>query len=298
MIWRVIVNKYLSVILVWHTVGAQPTIPFIGTVKLGSRKLVAQHLATGKAPVNMHDELGNTPLHYAVNLDSYEITQLLLEHHAQVNARNNAQTTPLHIAVRHRNTRIVHLLLTFGADANSLDATGTSPLHLTASYAHMKCGLEIIELLRTHGAHTAICNNEQKTPHACIIDKHATLQSPHPVHRKNLTSAATLLHPDNKPQQAAYEKVHRSFITCAKTTNIKKMRTLLNHPHININAQHGPLQRSALMQAIRNNRCDIAQLLIDAGIDTSLRDINGLTALDYARIYNRPTILRTLEQRT
>jgi ankyrin repeat protein len=276
---------------------AAPNIPFMGAVKLGSKKLVAQHLATGKAPLNFKDELGNSALHYAVNLDSYEITQLLLEHHALVNIRNNQDVTPLHIAVRHRNTKIVNLLLKHGADANSIDAEGNSPLHLTANYAHIKCGLEIIELLRTYGAHVTICNNAAKTAHACIIHHQSNLQSSCVIHQKNLITAQQIVHPEQMyPAKSEFTHVHRKYIKCAKSTNLHKMRTMLKHPHININVQHGPSRRSALMHALRHHRCTMAQLLIDAGIDTNLRDCNGLTAYDYARIYNHPTIATQLQQ--
>lgn len=296
---EVIVKAYYIAIIAWHTTMAQPNIPFMGTVKLGSKKLVAQHLANGNAPLNAQDELGNSPLHYAVNLDSYEITQLLLKHNATVNARNNQNVTPLHIAVRHRNTKLVSLLLKHGADANSIDAEGNSPLHLTADYAHIKCGLEIIALLRSCGAHTTICNKEDKTARACILEQQRNLQSSHTIHTKNLTTAIEILHPEQiHSLESEFTHVHRHYIKCAKTTNVQKMRTVLKHPCVNINIQYGQLRRTALMHAIRNNRCTMAQLLIDAGIDINLRDCNGMTAYDYARIYNRPTIATQLQSKS
>lgn len=295
---EVTVKAHYIAIIAWSTAMAQPNIPFMGAVKLGSKKLVAQHLATGKAPLNTKDELGNSALHYAVNLDSYEITQLLLEHNAQVNTRNNKDATPLHIAVRHRNPKLVSLLLKHGADANSIDAEGNSPLHLTADYAHIKCGLEIIDLLRTYGAHVTICNKAAQTAHACILEKQCNLQSSHAIHAKNLTTAVSVVHPQQpcstKPE---FTHVHRRYFKYAKSNNVHKMRNMLKHPHVNINVQHGPLQRTALMHAIRNNRCSMAQLLIDAGIDTSLRDCNGMTAYDYARIYNCPMIAAKLQSK-
>lgn len=289
-------RPYFIAIIAWHATIAKPNIPFMGAVKLGSPKLVAQHLATDTVLVNYQDELGNSALHYAVNLDSYEITRLLLEHHADAHIRNNESVTPLHIAVRHCNPRIVRLLLKYGADPNSMDAQRNNPLHLAAPHAHTFCGVEIIRLLHSYGAHATNCNTEQKTAQACLLERQQNLQSTFILHKKNICTATKIAH--TKPKAHAkpnFIHVHRKYIKCAKTANTSKMRSLLAHPRININVQCGRLQRSALMHAIRNNRCHMAQLLIDAGVDTTLRDCNGLTAYDYARMYNQPSIATQLQ---
>lgn len=290
-------KAYFIAIIAWHATMAMPNIPFMGAVKLGSPKLVAHHLATGKAPINYQDELGNSALHYAVNLDSYEITRLLLEHQALAHVRNNQDVTPLHIAVRHCNARLVRILLKYGADPNSADAQGNSPLHLTAHHAHTMCGIQIIDLLRNYGARATLCNKEQKTAQACLLERQSNLQTTFIMHKNNLATAVVIAHAQETNRiKPTYRRVHKKYITCAKTTNLRKMRTILKHPCVDINAQYGSSQRSALMHAIRSNRCSMAQLLIDAGIDTQLRDCNGLTAHDYARIYNQPALATKLQQ--
>lgn len=200
-----------------HAVMAQPIIPLMGAAKMGSKKIVLQHLACTHAPINEQDELGNSPLHYAVNIDSYEIARALLEHHADANLQNSAGLTPLHVAIKHRNQKIVRLLLRHGADPNRVDLHGNSPLHLTAAYAHTQCGVTIIDSLRTYGADPTLCNNANKTPHITIIEQ--PYNNLLPIHEKNLKAATTCLHANSYPQQSdlpIHPTSQRAYHTYAK----------------------------------------------------------------------------------
>ena len=67
----------------------------------------------GISPVDIHDEMQNTPLHVAVKFSEEKNVQLLLQHGADPNAVGKNESTPLHKA---RSPRMAEILLSYGAD--------------------------------------------------------------------------------------------------------------------------------------------------------------------------------------
>jgi ankyrin repeat protein len=51
------------------------------------------------AAIDSVDAARNTPLHYAIAQENYEMVQFLLYHHANVNHKNLEGKTPLHFAL-------------------------------------------------------------------------------------------------------------------------------------------------------------------------------------------------------
>lgn len=90
----------------------------------------------------------NTPLHYAVCIESMEIIQILLDKEADLNATNKVKRTPLHIAVKHQKEEIVELLVKKGADVELIDKYGYTSLHLAAKNGDVK----IVQHLINYGA--------------------------------------------------------------------------------------------------------------------------------------------------
>ena len=71
----------------------------------------------GISPVDIHDEMQNTPLHVAVKFSEEKNVQLLLQHGADPNAVGKNESTPLHKA---RSPRMAEILLSYGADPYKL----------------------------------------------------------------------------------------------------------------------------------------------------------------------------------
>lgn len=91
-----------------------------GTVIESYKPSIIKFLIDNGADVNIPDIFGDTPLHYAVYTDNYEVTQILLENGADVNIKNiEDHETALHCACENGNYKIVLLLLTYSADKNS-----------------------------------------------------------------------------------------------------------------------------------------------------------------------------------
>ena len=77
-----------------------------------------QRLLASGCDVNAFDELGKTPLHYAVAREQFAIVQYLLDHGADVNARHEANIgdTPLGDVAATCSLRMATLLVLAGAD--------------------------------------------------------------------------------------------------------------------------------------------------------------------------------------
>ena len=93
-------------------------------VKTGIAKGVKKHLDAG-ADVNLKDNWGRTPLHYAANGGHKEIAELLITNGANINKKNDEGKTPLDSAIRRKQTEIADLLRKHGGKtAEELKAEG------------------------------------------------------------------------------------------------------------------------------------------------------------------------------
>lgn len=94
-----------------------------------------------KADLNYQDVEGNSPLHYAVQLedtDAADLVKLFLQNDADPNLRNSRDQAPLHLLCHNDKLRkhdavfrdAINCLLIHGADASLPSQTGCTPLHL------------------------------------------------------------------------------------------------------------------------------------------------------------------------
>lgn len=126
---------------------------------------VAALLISKGAYLNVKDNKGATPLHWAVANGNFGLTKLLVEKGADVNAivkRDRALegTTPLIFAVANGDTKTMSLLISKGADVNKPDKKGQTPLHIAAGFDQALAA----KLLLEKGATIDMKDNEGKTP--------------------------------------------------------------------------------------------------------------------------------------
>lgn len=108
-----------------------------------------RRLITSGLSLDEFDEIGRTPLHYAVDAESVEIAGLLLDAGADVNAHDESQVgnTPLAEVAGRCSFEIAELLIINGADPTIPGWMQLSALH-RASARKRPEGQQVFELLQ------------------------------------------------------------------------------------------------------------------------------------------------------
>lgn len=96
-------------------------------VSAGHREIV--ELLIGKnADVNLTNNNGQTPLHYAASKNHFEIAQALIKKGASINTRDRLMQTPLHRCASKGIQRMVELFLSAPKiNINPQDSLGNTP---------------------------------------------------------------------------------------------------------------------------------------------------------------------------
>uniref|UniRef100_A0ABD2XCX2 Uncharacterized protein n=1 Tax=Trichogramma kaykai TaxID=54128 RepID=A0ABD2XCX2_9HYME len=132
--------------------------------------------------IDARDELGNTPLHLALQKGPKMLVELLLKRGANAHLANKEGFTPLHIICNSHssyNSNLLKVLFELSdekyhpVEIDARDELENTPLHL-ALYNGDK---EIVELLLRRGAHTNLANKEGFTPLHIICNSHSSYNS-------------------------------------------------------------------------------------------------------------------------
>ena len=122
----------------------------------------AQTFLDRGADVNVKDERGMTPLHYAqLNQQNLELLTLFLEAGADANARGVIGTPLFYAAAYNKNPEAITLLIEAGADVNAKNENGGTPLHAAAGW---NSNPEVIAALIQAGADVNAKRKEGETP--------------------------------------------------------------------------------------------------------------------------------------
>src|SRR5262245_1712481 len=96
---------------------------------------IREMVSADPTSINLLDQAGNTPLHFAVINNYLPLMDWLNDHGADPNYRGRYGDRPLHTAVisdRTADGRVTRILLQMGADVNAPDDYGDTPLHRAA----------------------------------------------------------------------------------------------------------------------------------------------------------------------
>ncbi len=97
------------------------------------REGITRLLAEAPMSIDARDEFGMTALHWAVAQNYEELVQDLLNNYKlDLNVQDNEGNTPLHYAARNGNDVIFQVLLAHGANINTRNNGGNTALHLAA----------------------------------------------------------------------------------------------------------------------------------------------------------------------
>lgn len=100
----------------------------------GDLSIVEKLLGADPKSVDVRDENGRTPLHWACQSGHTPVVKYLLEHGADANAKLEDNTTPLFICLRGRHPEAVRTLIENGADVNAMSDVGMTPFVLAVGY--------------------------------------------------------------------------------------------------------------------------------------------------------------------
>lgn len=270
------------------------------------------------------DDRGRTPLMTAASIGTIDAMRVLLAAGADVNAADSFGVTPLMLGVR--DIAKVRLLLDAGARANDKTKQGQTALLLSASTAG---SIETVRLLVSKGAdpkaigsgdrnglivaatandldmvryfldqglNVNSVNRTDSSGHTTLMA--AAAQGNTEMVRLLLqrgadanmasTDAATV-----KNGQLAF-KGKTALMIAASYGSPELIRALLD-AHANVNA-HDVAGMTPLIFAVSSENQDpaVVKLLLSAGANATAKTTTGETALDWARKYGSPDVLKLL----
>lgn len=101
--------------------------------RLGDLERTKSLLESEPDLVNIKDDEGFLPLHWAARFNQLDVAEFLLQHGAEVDSRESHEMTSLHIAASSLSEEVAELLIKYGANLNALDNNGDSVLDFAIS---------------------------------------------------------------------------------------------------------------------------------------------------------------------
>ena len=180
--------------------------------------------------------------------------------------------SPLHQAVKDINEPEIRRLVKEGAYVNAVDTQGRTPLHLAAPVGR----LSIVQFLVEHGAYTHVKDDMHKTPLVYAIEK-------------NRVKVIIYLSQEVNKHRPSDDKNIFSLVEEGQTEEVRK---LFQTADINTTNEDG---KTVLHVACEFRQIDVVKLALELGIDKSIRDHDGRSALNYAKLSGNKTIIKLLQ---
>ncbi|XP_023667664.1 ankyrin repeat and SOCS box protein 4 isoform X3 [Paramormyrops kingsleyae] len=215
-----------------------------------------------------------TGLHVCVMYDSLASGLALLEKGAAINRKPNGKT-PLHVACEVSNGDFVTLLLSHGARINSISLSGHTALHCCITKESVECAKQLI----LKGAKVDWCseNSEAERPlHTAARFGIPELVGLYLTHGADVNG--TNVYKETPLITAAYWALHMRDQVYSGQHHLV-CRILLDHG-ADVNAQEVD-DKVALHKAAWN--CDhvLTRMLLEAGANARIMDINGCSPIQY-----------------
>jgi len=264
-------------------------------IRLGDRKIVLEEIRKQPSIVNARGPRGATPLMYAALYGDATVLAAMLEAGADPNIRNDSGSTALLWAIEDIDK--MRLLLDHGANVNTASDFGRTPLMLATGLGRSE---QAVRLLLDHGAVPVQPALAASVFHGNVAAVKMLLATG--FHDNGLGAVLAL----RFNCDACYEAINSDRpITSISGALLRTVppagpgdsQAVLKALKFDgdINAKD-PNSRSVLMRAAISEVIspETIQLLIDRGADVHGKDVDGLTALDYARRVGRKPIVDVL----
>ncbi|XP_039756205.1 oxysterol-binding protein-related protein 1-like isoform X2 [Pararge aegeria] len=192
-------------------------------------------------------------------LDAKKEGKLTLDINCKGKSKSNLGWTPLHLATYFGHKEVIEALMEAGADVDEVNDSGDTALH-KASFIGNE---ELLILLLNYKADLNIMNGEGKT--AIDVCKTQDVQ--------RLLEAARL---------AERRDRERKLLNAAREGRVDEVQELLSSNSASINCVDAQGNTCLHCAAYRGN-ARVAVLLLQNGIDTTLRNNSGKLAIDLAK---------------
>jgi ankyrin repeat protein len=220
-----------------------------------------QTLVQQKADVNAQQIDGTSALHWAVQANDLQLTDLLLRNGAKASAANKAGATPLLLATQNGNAAMIERLLAGGADPNApMTKTGDTALMMAARTGKT----DAVKALLDHGAKINAAETWGGTT--------------------ALMWAVSERHPDVAKmliERGADVNAKSYFVPSASGRGFEGTTPIAPKPNQEIE-EFAAGMLTPLMFAARENDLESAKLLAKAGADLNARGGDGKDALSLA----------------
>lgn len=255
--------------------------PIHDAADAGDRARVAAILAADRAAADLpgDDQYKSRPLHLAAGKGYLEVVRMLLDAGAAVDGFDSDQSRPLDVAAQGGHPKVVALLLERGADVNRRDRNGNCPM----SFAAGRGRVEVVRQLLAAGADANYVSRAGVT----LLHQACSADSPELV-------KLLLEHGADANAQTTNGDTPLLFAVRHGRPNALAVVSALVNSGAAANQAQTQTGRTALHLAVIGGQAELARRLLEAGADASVADSDGLTPVDIATRYCRPTIVALL----
>ena len=288
---------------------------FYKAIRANDLKLLDSLIARGD--VNIKDRHGATPLMYAAAVGSTDAVKALLAKGADARMKNSFDATPLMWGIT--NLEKVRLLVDAGADVNARSKQGMTPLLIAANNAG---STEIVRFLLSKGAKVegtvliGAANSGDLELVRLLIDKGADVNAAtkrgdtalqFAASVGNVTMVKLLLDKGADVNAATTGSVqvkkgpialnHLTALMFAAPYGTPELLRTLIDAGAKVNARD-IRDMTPLMLAVSSETQDpeVVRLLLSKNADTKAKSDLGETALDWAKKFGNPQVIRILEE--
>ncbi len=236
---------------------------FLQACKNNQKSVAITFLKRGGIDVNKRDESGNTPLIYACMKNARDLVKLLLENNADASLGNQQDRMPLHFAAETGNSEIIALLTGAGADVNCTDKNGQTPLMVMAQRGKTDAALKFIQ-------NPDIDINIKDNDNLMAID-YATSSG-----LRELVKALSQTEEEHTDASGNTTLHHACWNEQGEVVKV-----LLEKDKDSVNKVNDDGE-TPLFLAVRRSNLVITQLLLTAGAQAQIADLNGVMPLHIA----------------